>query len=425
MNRRLLATIAVAIAIVGCTEDGEQSPTGPELTRRPPTNQSDGLCSYSDLKKYARDLFGTGSTGLALANQMSGFTAGSSQATAVGFDIFAAIATKRNDPSVFTASNISDAANLTVEVIECSTVSASGATTVAAFTTALGSTGGYEVRGHATKDANGVAVATADGLSGVNAPSGQNFTNLVAVRTLFYGSPAETFSNETTGGRAYDWSIIQPGAPLTGLKNPALVAICIEFEDTTDELGDFRVEHEGSSLQTILPLSTTFLSCPATLPTVAALSVKDRLIAMFAPTPLYALGKVTGSPTGNAGSFSRFEAVDPNAVLASYASAPKDGKKNQVIPGTDGSVAVQVTGAGLTAWQGVTVTVNGINNNGDKVVFTGNVAVTNEAGIATFPNLKTNKTGSYKLIAETRETNPGSVNFTQASILSGKFNVRP
>ena len=76
--------------------------------------------------------------------------------------------------------------------------------------------------------------------------------------------------------------------------------------------------------------------------------------------------------------------------------------------------------------QGITVTVFGINNNGDKVAFSGNVAVTDKEGIASYPNLKTNKTGSYLLRAETQETNQGSVSFTQVTILTNKkFNVRP
>ena len=424
MNRRLLATIAVAVAIVGCAEDGEQSPTSPGLTGGPEFVAGNGTCQFNDLKKYARDLFGSGSTGLSLANQMSGFSAGSTQATNLGFDIFAAIADKRNDPSVFTADNISNAANLTVEVIECSKVSASGATTIAAFAAALGSTGGYEVRGQAEDD-NDAAVVTADNLSGVNAPTGQDFTDLVGKRTLFYGSPAETFSNEASSNRAYDWSIVQSGTPLAGLDSPALVAICIEFEDTIDKLEDFRVEHEGSAVQTILPLSSAFLACPATLPTVGAASITDRLLALIAPTPLYAIGKFTGSPTGSAGSFSRFEGVDPQAVLVSYASAPKDARKNQVVPGTDGPVAIFVTGANLTPWEGVTVRLSGIDNNGDKIGFTGNVAVTDENGIATFPTLKTGKTGGFRLLAETRETDAGTDSYTQGTKLSDRFNVRP
>ncbi|HYC33398.1 MAG TPA: hypothetical protein VEB59_14015 [Gemmatimonadales bacterium] len=423
MHRRLLGAIFAALVVVACTEDGEQSPTAPELTRHgPPT----GACSYNDLKQYAKTLFGNGSPGHQLAVQMAGFSAGSAQATALGFDIFAAIAAKRNDPSVFTADNISTAAKLTVEVLDCSAASASGATSVAAFVAALGSTGAYEVRGHPTKDAN-VAALTADGLSGVNRPGGETFASWLTARTLFYASPISTFSTEASGGRAYDWSIVQPGATLTGIGKPALVAICIEFEDTVDELQDFRVQHQGAALGTILPLDASFLTCPATLPTVAnSASIKDRLFRVFAPTPLYAaVGRRTGSPTGSAGSFSPFEAVNPTSVVPSYASSPKDARKNQVIAGTNGPVAVKVTGAGGTAWQGVTVTVFGITNNGKKVAFSGNVAVTDEAGIARFPNLSTNKTGAYRLRAETRETSPGTVSFTQATILSGKFNVRP
>jgi hypothetical protein len=422
MNRRLLATIAATIVIAACSDNGEQSPTGPGVGR-PSLAASDGSCSFSDLKNYAKNLFGNGSPGHQLANQMGTFTAGSTQATNLGFDLFAAVAAKRNS-NALTETEIGLAANLTGEIIDCSTMSASGSTSVAAFTAALGSTGAYAVRGDASKDAD-TPVITADGLSGVNKPSGETFATWLGKRTLFYGSPTTTFSSETSGGRAYDWSIVQFGSPLGALSKPALVSICVEFEDTVDELADFRVEHQGTDVETILPLDAAFLTCPAPATLTSASGISGRLIRLLAPRPLYALGKLTGSPTGNAGSFSPFEVVDPEALIATYASAPKDGKKNQPIPGTNGPVAVQITGAGQTAWQGVTVRVFGITNNGDKVAFSGNVAVTDKDGIASFPDLKTNKTGSYLLRAETQETNQGSTSFTQIAILSGKFNVRP
>ena len=438
MNRRLLATVAAVFVVAACSDDREQSPTSPELAPRPVA------CSYADVKKYARDLFGQPSAGYDLAQTMSGFTAGSADATRLAFDIFAAIAAKRNAGG-FTSTDVANAANLTVKTTGCATVSTSpsAALTVAAFTDALKSTGAYEVRGDATKDASGdlTLVKTSNGLSAVNAPPvagppdgngnptvvAQKFSDWLDVRTLFYASPRAPFSNETSGGRAYDWSLVQPGSSYTGISSPALVAICVGVEDN-ENLDVFRVEHDATT-NTILPLVAPLLNCPNPLPAaiVMARPITDRLLRLITPEPAYAaaLGK-TGSPTGSAGSFSPFEAVNPVAVVVNFVVEPRDGNKDQAIKGAGGAdIKVLVTGAGTTAWEGVTVRIAGVNNNGVTVLFSYAAAVTKAQGFATFPDISTNKTGAYKLLAETQETNPGTVSFLQGSDLSRKFNVRP
>ncbi|HYC33397.1 MAG TPA: hypothetical protein VEB59_14010, partial [Gemmatimonadales bacterium] len=224
----------------------------------------------------------------------------------------------------------------------------------------------------------------------------------------------------------YDWSIVQPGSSLAGIGGPARVAICVEVDDNAS-LDVFRVQHDAWSQNTILPLSDPLLECPNPLPGVAlATPVTDRLIRLLAPQPLHAaaLGK-TGSPTGSAGSFSPFEGVNPADVKISFFSEPRDSKKNQTFKGAKGLVQVKVTGQQNTAWQGVSVLIYGVNNNGEKVQFSNDTEETGADGIAIFDQLSTNKTGAYKLWAKTIPTSPGSVSFAQDSVLSNKFNVRP
>ena len=436
MSRRLVAAIVAALAVAGCADDREQSPMSPELV-------IGANCRYNDVKRYARDLFGSNTPGYDLAQQMSGFAANSDGATGLAFDIFAAIAAKRNaaladadDALVFTSTDISNAANLTVQTIACARVSLSGPGSATIFQQALATTGGYEVRGDATKDAslNSTPVKTGDGLSGVNTPvtdgSNELFSAWLTTRTLFYGRPISTFSSEFSNGRAYDWSIVQAGTSLTGVPRPGLVSLCIELPDDASDadLAQYRVEHRVNTLKTILPFTDeSFLTCPAVLPTVVTRSaITDRLIRLIAPEPAYAfaVGK-SGSPTGSAGSFSPFEAVNPVDVRISFTSDPKDSFKNQALLGTKGPVAVKVTGDKGTPWQAVTVVIYGVNNNGEKVLFSEATEETNEAGIATFDAISTNKTGAYKLVAKTQETSPGSVSFSQDSVISKRFNVRP
>src|SRR5687768_12019625 len=115
MSRRLAVVAAVGLATLACQDARDTVLTGPELQLTGPA------CKYSDVKKYARNLFGSNSPGYALAAAMSGFAPNSDDATNKAFDIFAAIAAKR-DATTFTTQNLDDAANLTLQVVRCANV---------------------------------------------------------------------------------------------------------------------------------------------------------------------------------------------------------------------------------------------------------------------------------------------------------------
>lgn len=91
--------------------------------------------------------------------------------------------------------------------------------------------------------------------------------------------------------------------------------------------------------------------------------------SLLVRSPLYAAAaQRTGSPTGNAGSFSPFQVVNPTSVEMTYASEPTDGRKNVPLGcTTEPFVTVRVAGEGGTGWQGVQVRIDGFNNNGSRL----------------------------------------------------------
>ncbi len=435
MSRRRVIVAVIGLAVLGCDEARDTAPTGPEL------QLTGAACKYSDVKKYARNLFGSSSPGYDKALAMSVQTPNSAAATNLGFDILAVIATRRNAPPAgFTGTEIANAANLALQVVRCSNVNVTGANSVAAYSDALDNDGAWEVRGGSSSDVQPVAdpstpVLALDKQAGVQAP-GNDFSAWLGGRVLFYGYPAPQFAGERTGAAAglsgrltFDWSLVAATAVSLPRPTKGKFSLCVTVEND-DDADRIRVQKTTQILEIATPVDG--LVCASSFAAATPQSLRDRLIAigedLFTPAPLHAaaLLRLT-KPTGTAGSFSPFQVGNPVAVDLTFLNQPQDTKVNEPITDPSGAnIQVFAEGAAGTPWEGVTIQMVSVNNNGQPTQTLNNVAVTNAQGIAEFPGLHITKTGGAKLVAATLPpSDPDVQGFVEASEESGKFNIRP
>jgi hypothetical protein len=428
MSRRLLAVVAAGLVTAACQDRSDTELTSPDFTFH-------NTCDYSKVKNFAKSLFGNGSPGHTLAEQMSTKTPKSAAATNFGFDILAAISDKRDDGE-FTATQLGNASNLTFQVIRCSDVNVTGLNTVAAFALALGPTGAFQVRGGSSTA--GVAdpstpVLAFDKQAGVQAP-GDNFATWLKGRALFYGFPVEPFAGELTGSEAglsgriaFDWSLVTTKAVTLPLATKGKFSLCVTSQDDA-AFEQLRVQKVAQILE--VAAAVPGLDCVAALAAAVPSSLGGRLLAigqrLLTPQNLYAASLLrTGSPTGSAGSFSPFQVGNPLNVGLAFVNRPLNAQKNRPVPGAGGPVSVKAAGDAGTAWEGVLVRILGFTNNGTPTEVVNNEATTNAAGIASFPNLTVTKTGSIRLVAFTVAQDLDVDGFNQGQVEAPKINVRP
>jgi hypothetical protein len=423
--------VAFAVAAAGCTDDRDTTSTAPEFT-----NGSAG-CDFSAVLSNAKSLFGHYSAGYQLAVQLSEQTPKSAAATNLGFDILAAIAGLR-DASGLTDAQTTKAARLTVQVIRCAQVKATGVKTAAAFTKALGPTGAFQVRG-GTSTAGvpdpSTSVLALDKQAGIQAPA-DDFAGWLGGRALFYGYPVTPFPGELTGAAAglggrvsFDWSLVIGSAVTLPRPTKGKFSLCVTAEEEVSEL--LRVQKIAQILEIAAPVEG--LECLAEeVASAGSLTLGERLAALgtrlLAPAPLHAaaLARRTSTPTGSAGSFSPFQVGNPVSVGLTYASRPRNGRQNQPVPGTTlPAVTVKAAGAGGTPWEGVLVRIIGFRNNGTPTEVLNNEAVTDAAGLASFPGLTVTKTGAIRLVAFTVSGDADVEGFATSSVEAPKVNIRP
>jgi hypothetical protein len=91
-----------------------------------------------------------------------------------------------------------------------------------------------------------------------------------------------------------------------------------------------------------------------------------------------------------------------------------------------GELSVKVTAAQGTPWEDILVRITAVTNNGSGVTVCGNEAVTDETGVAHFPNLTVSKSGGYFLVATTVEATTDSdvAAYSTATVNSDRFNVK-
>ena len=321
MSPRFVAAVLAAAVLTGCADSGDTPLTAPEFTKSAsPTTTT--ACNYTTVRSFARALFGNNSPGFALAEQLSSQTPGSAAATNLGFDIFKAIATLRGTAGL-TATQISNAANLTVQVIPCQNVTVTGGNTVAIFSQALGATGAYQVRGGTS------TAGAADASTPVLALNRRACRHRVTISPpgwaggrCFMASPSLPSPAASSGAAAglsgtvaFDWSLVHSAAVALPRPTKGIFSLCVISEDDA-ALAQLRVQKIAQILEVATPVPG--LECPEALASAEPRTFGDRLMAMatrlLAPTPLNAAAvalRTSGKPTGGAGSFSPFQVGNP------------------------------------------------------------------------------------------------------------------
>ena len=216
---------------------------------------------------------------------------------------------------------------------------------------------------------------------------------------------------------------------------PATVALCADNAPEGLTAAQLRVQHlakiDGGS---ILPVANAeFLDCtPAALGAADATNVGGRLLhallELVAPQPLFASTMAfAGGIGGLKGSFSPFEVVYGANIVLAFQDQPANGTINTALKGkSGGELSVKVTGAQGTPWEDILVRITAVTNNGAGVAVCGNEAVTDETGVAHFPNLTVSKAGGYFLVATTVEstTDPDVAAYSTATVNSDRFNLK-
>lgn len=392
----------------------------------PPTSHTDVqsgatvtlVCNFTQTKSDARAFFSSGSDPVfsIIRDMQSAYgTGGATAATPKGFDVLQQIAAARGTTRQGGTAASGNA--LTKDVLACMSVGPiPGSFDV---TNAIAS-GIYEVRGGAT-DATSPALAAlaAAGQKSAASPEwgieslsswGARFNGL-PTRFLVYGAPlpVSSFTTEpvaldanNAAATGFDIATIpvMPGlsfANADGTPGQVRVGICIPQATGTNPN---RLLHVGATVTSVLDLSLpSFCSAVASATSSGArgvLAFVRQAIAFMLPTSAYAfsIGGVGSLPSG----LSPFGAVQVNAssVALRFTKQPSNGSISAPI---SPPVAVKAATSAGTPVGGVVITLTVIGNNGINAAVTGNVATTNELGVATFPNLTVTKAGGYTIQA--------------------------
>lgn len=392
MKARVITMVAAAgaLAIVACTQDLAKSPLTPTQAQFSVTPSA---CSYPTMRANAAAYLTDPRAMNELITAMSR-AVGQSNINAAGFDILTALAAAANAGAPTVKGTPTDGSNLANSVLGCMDVA--GYSGPIDFTSAFGP-GIFEVRDGGSSSPvtshlldNGAPAFGAE-------PSTGNWP--LAGKTLFYGGLLDlpTLGNEAAAGDNFELSTLPSGLTFS----PEIkVGVCT----LTDPNG--RVLHlHASDPGVILPPVSALSFCPVTsvsTPGGSSLfaAAANRLAAWFAPAAANAAAtkafKLGGGGTGLVGGLSK---IGPVTYTSTMQWVVKPGNTSRSAnPQFTPVVTVRNGSAGGNNLQGATITLIVSTNNGSFTI-SGNTAVTNAAGIATFPNLKISKPGGYTMTA--------------------------
>jgi len=392
MKARVSTMVAAAgaLAIVACTQDLAKSPLTPTQAQ---FSVSPSTCSFPTMRANAAAYLTDPRAVNELITAMSR-AVGQSNINAAGFDILTALAAAADAGAPTVKGTPTDGSNFANSVLGCMVVT--GYSGPIDFTSAFGP-GIFEVR-----DGSGNSPVTShlrdNGAPAFGAePSTGNWP--LAGKTLFYGGLLDlpTLGNETAAGDNFELSTLPSGLTFS----PEIkVGVCT----LTDPNG--RVLHlHASDPGVILPPVSALSFCPVTsvsTPGGSSLfaSAANRLASWFAPAAANAAAtkafKLGGGGTGLVGGLSK---IGPVTYTSTMQWVVKPGNTSRSAnPQFTPVVTVRNGSVGGNNLQGATITLIVSTNNGSFTI-TGNTAVTNAAGIATFPNLKISKPGGYTMTA--------------------------
>jgi hypothetical protein len=397
MRYRSVAALGLAACLVlaGCGDDEEsRTPAEPQFN-----HTASASCDFN-FNSLISQFFVQPRQGvvLSLKQQMEAAHQASSETDVqkYGFDILANVEAAVNSGESTNATAGSDLAN---RLLACMFTEAQLSPVVLPvdftqeLTVAPTGKGAFAVRGGTTQyDSEGPAFSH-DQWSGVTPANSAKWSAVLTTRTLLYGERG-------TDQVSFDWHKILPS---TTFSFPyVLVGICVPAG--TDQM----LVEDGS---TVLAFDGTHfgLSCQASAMRRSStgwgpFDLARRLVRFVTPTSLHAAAMFSNTVTGKSGSFSHFSSDAISGAKSVYqVEPPPTVQVNVAVTNNGQPITVEVTAdtpAKPAANVLVTLRVSPtISNQGAKVEVSGETAMTNQSGVATFPNFMIKKAGTYTIEA--------------------------
>jgi hypothetical protein len=238
-------------------------------------------------------------------------------------------------------------------------------------------------------------------------PSGATWP--VTSPTLFYGSPVNNplFDNETPAGVVFDLKSLPGGLNFSPMIR---VGVCSISDPNARILHD----HSGSTPVILSPdnaLSFCTVTSSATQSSSALFAAAASLATWLAPAPAHAATTAFafgGGGTGLVGGLSDIGPVSFTSVVTF--TVPPTNTSVSFAQQWNPVVTVTDTTAKGHPIANVLITLSVASNNGSYNM-TGNTAITDANGVATFPNLHIDKAGGYTMTASSEVGGSTSVFF--------------
>jgi hypothetical protein len=399
MKARAITMVAAAgaLVVVACNQDLTQTrDLAPTQAAR---NVAAFPCSFAQIRANAAAYFVAGDPAFALIDAMDVAygTGGQPARTLAGWAVLERLGAAADIGAGAVKGTPAQGSTFANSVIGCMTIPDTYTLPID-FTDALGPTGVFAVR-----DGSGNAPVTSRLLGTGGAPAfgaepGDTGNWPLAGKTLFYGNQLNlaNLGNETPAGDLFELTTLPGNLTFT----PQIkVGVC-ELSDPNGRILHLHATDPGVILSPAPALSFCGTSLGSTAGNASLFAAAaSRIGSWFAPSPANAATssfKLGGGGTGLVGGLSKIGPVSYTSTMQ-WVVKPRDTSRSSN-PQFTPVVTVRNGSAAGNALQGATITLIVTTNNGSFTI-TGNTAVTDASGIATFPNLKISKPGGYTMTA--------------------------
>jgi hypothetical protein len=394
MNRRVTLGLTLTGAVILASCAGDQ-PSGRLLPTQASLSVAPAACSFPAAYAAADAYFGTTSDPvyqLVITMEHAYISGGATGATDPGFEVLGrlGVAADLGTPVKGTPAQGSAFANA---ILSC--MSVSGYHAVVDFAPALGPSGLFAVRSAGTS-APVVSRLVIDGAPSFGAePSTGDWP--ITGKVLFYGVKLSvaTLAKETPAGDVFELTTLPSGLTF----DPQIrTGVC----DVSDPNAQILHQHAGDPA-VILPPAGMPSFCPAptsTLESTSSFALAARqVVDWLAPRPAHAASFAPTLARGGGGLVSGLSEIGPVSFISTVAfDVPPRNTSRSANPQFRPIVTVRNVSTNGNPIQGALITISVAVNRGSFRI-SGNTAITNSSGIATFPDLKIDKPGGYTATA--------------------------
>lgn len=394
MNRRVTLGLTLTGAVILASCAGDQ-PSGRLLPTQASLSVAPAACSFPAAYAAADAYFGTTSDPvyqLVITMEHAYISGGATGATDPGFEVLGrlGVAADLGTPVKGTPAQGSAFANA---ILSC--MSVSGYHAVVDFAPALGPSGLFAVRSAGTS-APVVSRLVIDGAPSFGAePSTGDWP--ITGKVLFYGVKLSvaTLAKETPAGDVFELTTLPSGLTF----DPQIrTGVC----EVSDPNAQILHQHAGDPA-VILPPAGMPSFCPAptsTLESTSSFALAARqVVDWLAPRPARAASFAPTLARGGGGLVSGLSEIGPVSFISTVAfDVPPRNTSRSANPQFRPIVTVRNVSTNGNPIQGALITISVAVNRGSFRI-SGNTAITNSSGIATFPDLKIDKPGGYTATA--------------------------